>query len=97
MKVDSQLLELENDMSNYNKVKTIVVAQMIKEGYLSQEEGEEFVDRCQVMVYKGTWFGRWFDKHMKDSKKDGWYFKIVEMHEKTTSLDDLIRRTTNER
>lgn len=97
MQVESQLLSIEEDMSNYNKVKNLVVAQMIKEGYVSQEEGEEFVDRCQVMVYKGSWFSKWFDKHMKDSKKDSWYFKIVEMHEKKTSLDDLIRRTANEK
>jgi len=95
MQVESQLLSIEEDMSNYNRVKNLVVGQMIKEGYISQEEGEEFADRCQVIIYKGSWFSRWFDKHMKDSKKDGWYFKMIEMHEKTTSLDDLIRRTAN--
>lgn len=95
--MDQQLLELENDMSNYNRVKNLVVNQMVREGYISQEEGEEFADRCQVMIYKGNWFSKWFDKHMKDNKKDGWYFKIIEMHEKTTSLDDLIRRTANEK
>lgn len=95
--MDNQVLELENDMVNYNKVKNIVVAQLCKEGYLSEEEGIEFVERCQVLVYKGTWFSRWFDKNMKDSKKDGYYIRIVEMSDKQTSLDDLIRRTANEK
>lgn len=95
--MDQQLLELEQDMTNYNKVKNLVVAQMVKEGYISDEEGSEFAERCQVMVYKGTWFSRWFDKNMKDSKKEGWYIKIIEMHDKQTSLDDIIRRTANER
>ena len=95
--MEQQLLELENDMTNYNKVKNLVVAQMIKEGYMSDEEGGEFAERCQVMIYKGTWFSRWFDKNMKDSKKEGWYMKIVEMHDKQTSIDDIIRRTANER
>lgn len=95
--MDNQLYTLEDDVSNYNKVKTLVVAKMIEEGYISQEEGEEFIDRCQVMIYKGTWFSRWFDKNMKDHKKDGWYFKIIEMHDKETNLDDLIRRTAQSR
>ena len=95
--MEQQLLELENDMTNYNKVKNLVVAQMIKEGYMSDEEGGEFAERCQVMIYKGTWFSRWFDKNMKDSKKEGWYLKIIEMHDKQTSIDDIIRRPANER
>jgi len=95
--MDQQLLELENDMANYNKVKNLVVTQMIKEGYMSEEEGSEFAERCQVMVYKGTWFSRWFDRNMKDNKKEGWYMKIIEMHDKQTSIDDIIRRTANER
>ena len=37
--MDQQLLSLEEDTSNYNKVKNLVVAQMVKEGYMSDEEG----------------------------------------------------------
>ena len=49
--MDQQLLSLEEDTSNYNKVKNLVVAQMVKEGYMSDEEGGEFAERCQVMIY----------------------------------------------
>ena len=91
--MDNQLLSLEQDIANYNKVKNLVVAQIIKEGYMSEEEGSEFADRCQVMVYKGTWFSKWFERNMKDHTKEGWFFKIIEMHDKQTSIDDIIRRT----
>jgi len=91
--MDSQLLTLEQDISNYNKVKGLVVEQLHKEGYISEEEAVEFNDRCQVIIYKATWFEKWFGKHMKDGKKDGWYMKIVEMHDKETNIDDIIRRT----
>lgn len=91
--MDSQLLELENDMVNYNKVKNLVVFKMVEEGFISEDEALEFIERCQVMVYKGTWFSKWFDKNMKDSKKDGWYLKVIEMHDKQTNIDDIIRRT----
>lgn len=91
--MDQQLLQLEDDMANYNKVKNLIVSKIIEEGYMSEDEGLEFIERCQVMVYKGTWFSRWFEKNMKDHKKEGWYFKIIEMHDKQTNIDDIIRRT----
>jgi hypothetical protein len=95
--MDTQTLALENDMLNYNKVKDLVVQKMIEEGYMSSEEGVEFAERCQVLVYKGSWFSRWFDKNMRSgtNSKDNYYMKIIEMKEKQTSLDDLIRRTAN--
>jgi polyhydroxyalkanoate synthesis regulator phasin len=95
--MDTQALALENDIPNYNKVKDLVVQKMIEEGYISREEGEEFVERCQVLIYKGNWFSRWFDKNKKSemNSKDNYYIRIIEMKEKQTSLDDLIRRTAN--
>ena len=91
--MDQQLLQLDQDLANYNKVKNLIISKIIQEGYMSEDEGVEFIERCQVMVYKGTWFSKWFEKNMKDSKKDGWYFKIIEMHDKQTNIDDIIRRT----
>jgi polyhydroxyalkanoate synthesis regulator phasin len=97
--MDTQALELETDMGNYNKVKDLVVKKMIEEGYMSEEEGEEFADRCQVLVYKGNWFSRWFDRNLKSetNTKDNYYMRIIEMKDKQTSIDDIIRRTANER
>lgn len=95
--MDQQLLQLDQDLANYNKVKNLIISKIIQEGYMSEDEGVEFIERCQVMVYKGTWFSKWFEKNMKDSKKDGWYFKIIEMHDKQTNIDDIIRRTAQGR
>lgn len=95
--MDTQLLKLDDDMSNYNKVKNLIIAKLVSEGYMSEEEGEEFIDRCQVMVYKGAWFSKWFKKHMADCKAEGWYIKVIDMHEKQTNIDDIIRRTAQGR
>jgi polyhydroxyalkanoate synthesis regulator phasin len=97
--MDSKALELEQDMINYNKVKSLVVNQMVKEGYMSEEEGDEFKERCQILVYKGNWFSNWFNKNVKtdSNTKDGYYIRVIEMSDKQTSLDDLIRRTANEK
>jgi hypothetical protein len=90
------MTELELQMDNYQKVKDIVLTKLVNEGVLGQDDADEFSERCQVLVYKGTWFSKWFDKNVKssDSKKDGYYMRIVEMKEKEDEVDRLLRRTT---
>jgi hypothetical protein len=84
--MDSQLLQLESDMQNYQKVKEIVLNKLVSDGLLEQDDANEFDERCQVLVYKGTWFSKWFDKNVKveqpDANKKGYYMRIVEMREK---------------
>lgn len=96
--MDQQLLELERDMANYQKVKELVLSKLIAEDLLSQEDADEFDERCQVLVYKGTWFSKWFDKNVKAEKpeanKKGYYLRIVELKEKEDEVDRLLRRTT---
>ena len=95
--MDSQLLELENDMKNYQKVKEIVLNKLVSDGLLDQDDADEFDERCQVLVYKGTWFSKWFDKNVKveqpDANKKGYFMRIVEMREKEDEVDRLMRRT----
>lgn len=95
--MDSQLLELESDMQNYQKVKEIVLGKLVSDGLLEQDDADEFDERCQVLVYKGTWFSKWFDKNVKverpDANKNGYYMRIVEMREKEDEVDRLMRRT----
>ncbi len=94
--MDARLISMEEDLANYNKVRDLIVQKIVDEGYMSSEEGLEFVERCQVMIYKGSWFKRWTDKQ-KHMDKDGYYMKVVEMKDKETNLDDLIRRTAQDR
>jgi hypothetical protein len=96
--MDQQLLELEQDMSNYQKVKELVLSKLIAENLLNQEDADEFDERCQVLVYKGTWFSKWFDKNVKvdkpEANKKGYYIRIVELKEREDEVDKLLRRTT---
>jgi hypothetical protein len=98
--MDQQLLELENDMSNYQKVKELILQKLVLEGLLNEDDANEFAERCQVLVYKGTWFSKWFDKNIKvqtpESDKKGWYMRIVELKEKEDEVDRLLRRTTGD-
>jgi len=98
--MDAQLLQLETDMSNYQKVKELILQKLVGEGLLDQDDANEFDERCQVLVYKGTWFSKWFDKNVKvekpDADKKGWYMRIVELKEKEDEVDRLLRRTTGD-
>jgi len=95
--MDQQLLDLEQDMSNYQKVKELVLSKLVKEGLLEKDDADEFDNRCQVLVYKGTWFSKWFDKNINvedNRNKKGYYMRIVELQEKEDEVDKLLRRTT---
>ena len=98
--MDQQLLDLENDMSNYQKVKEIVLNKLVEEGLLEQDDADEFDERCQVLVYKGTWFSKWFDKNVKvnqpDANKKNYYIRMVELKEKENEVDRLMRRTSGD-
>ena len=52
--MDQQLLGLETDMSNYQKVKELILQKLVAEDLLSQDDADEFDERCQVLVYKGN-------------------------------------------
>jgi hypothetical protein len=95
--MDQQLLDLEQDMSNYQKVKELVLSKLVQEGLLEQDDANEFDERCQVLVYKGTWFSKWFDKNVNvDSNRDkkNYYMRIIELKEKEDEVDRLMRRTS---
>lgn len=87
--------DLEEKTKIINQAKDIVIKKIIDEGYMSEEEGLEFIERCHLMVYKGSWLNNWFKNKMKNQPEDSFYMRIVELSEKQTSLDDLIRRTAN--
>ena len=97
--MDQQLLELEKDMSNYQKVKELILSKLIEEGLLEKDDADEFDERCQVLVYKGTWFSKWFDKNVNvDSTRDkkNYYMRIIELKEKENEVDRLMRRTNGD-
>ena len=89
-------MDLDSEMANFNKVKEIVLGKLISEGLLDQTDGEEFAERCHVLVYKGKWFSKWFDRNMKKEGSDpeSYYIRIVELKEREDDVDKLLRRTT---
>lgn len=90
--------ELDSEIINYNKVKDIVLNKLIEEGMLDQDDAEEFRMRCQILVYKGKWFDKWFTKNVSadTNDKEKYYIKIVEVQEKEDSVTRLLRKTTGD-
>ena len=91
-------MDLTAEMENYNKVKDIVLNKLVEEGLLDLSDREEFGERCQVLVYKGKWFSKWFEKNVKaeqpDANADSYYIRMVELKEREDDVDKLLRRTT---
>ena len=95
--MDQQLLDLEQDMNNYQKVKELILSKLVAEDLLDQDDADEFNERCQVLVYKGTWFSKWFDKNVNvasNKDKKTYYMRIIELKEREDDVDKLLRRTT---
>lgn len=90
------MFDLKSEMENYNKVKDIVLSKLVDEGLLDQDDANEFSDRCQVLVYQGKWFSKWFDKNMKSetNKPETYYIRMIEMREREDEVDRLLRKTT---
>ena len=91
--IDNQLLDLEQDTKNANKVKDLVIVSLIKKGFISEEDGSDYAERFQVLIYKGSWFERFFNKFVKNdtNKMDGYFYRVVEMQDKKPiTLDDII-------
>lgn len=88
---------MDSDIINYNKVKELVLKKLVDEGLVDQDDAEEFTERCQVMIYKGKWWSKWFEKNVSQEIKDkeNYYIRIIELKDKEDDVDRLLRRTTS--
>jgi hypothetical protein len=91
--IDGQVLTIEADTQNANKIKDVVISSLIKQGLISEEDGLDYVERFQVLIYKGSWFKRFFDKYLKNdtNRMDGYFYRVVEMQDKKPmTLNDIV-------
>jgi hypothetical protein len=91
-------MDLTAEIQNFNKVKDIVLSKLVDEGVMDRSDADEFSERCQVLVYKGKWFSKWFDKNVKaedtSANDNSYYIRMIELKEKEDEVDRLLRRTT---
>jgi hypothetical protein len=58
---------------------------------MTEKEAHEFMERNQILVYKGNWFSSWFEKNVgKD--KENYFMRIIEVNDKNFDLEDTAVR-----
>jgi hypothetical protein len=100
MNLKQTKMDITAEIKNYNMVKDIVLHKLVSEGLLDESDASEFSDRCQVLVYKGSWWTKWFNKHIKinnpDANENNYHMRIIELNEKEDYLKKLIKNDTDE-
>lgn len=88
------LTDYDADMANYNKVKDMVVSRICSEGYMTEDEAEEFKERNQILLYKGKWFSKWFEKNVSAEGKEleNHYMRVIQMRDKSMNSHDTSIR-----
>jgi len=76
--MDSELLSMESNIENANSVKEIVLAQLLSDKVITEEQAEIYATKWQVIVIKYGWFERWFKTLTKSwIKAEEYGFKYV--------------------
>lgn len=88
----SNYLNLDRDNELLNKAKELTVYRLISEGYLTEEEGEEFLQRSVFLTYNKNWIKRWVGPNKDESQLDDkLFFKIFD-----TSVHPIVKEDRNE-
>lgn len=77
--LDSMLMSIEEYTLNANKVKELVIGQLLKDEVINEEQAQLYATSWNVIIVKSNWFERWMNKFGK--KKDNWSFKFVKFQD----------------
>jgi hypothetical protein len=72
-----QDLELSGDLQNYNNAKEAIVDALVREEFLTEEQGETIKTRYAVVLVKNNWLGLTIGRLL--GKKDVQYIKLVKI------------------
>lgn len=86
---------IDNTIKDYNKVKDLVLNKLIMEDLIDKDDAEEFSERCQVILYKPSWFERFTRKHNPKAIVNNYYLRIIEMIEKEDAVKKMMRKTNS--
>jgi hypothetical protein len=70
-------LGLTDDLQNYNSVKESIVDALVREEFLTEEQGETIKTRYAVVLVKNNWLGLTIGRLL--GKKDVQYIKLVKI------------------
>jgi hypothetical protein len=73
----TQELELSADLVNYNSAKEAIVNGLVREGFLTEEQGTTIKNQYAVALVKNNWFGDAISKLL--SRENVVYLKLVKI------------------
>ncbi len=56
--MDGEALELAGNLENYNTVKEAIIDALVRENFITEEQGLEIKSNYAVVLVKGNWLGR---------------------------------------
>lgn len=80
MTAETLTMYSEGDIiKNSNRVRELVVDDMLTEGIISEEVAERYLGTRVIVGYKPSWFGKTWRKIQGKEDKDNFYLTIVEI------------------
>lgn len=70
-------LELAGDLENYNSAKEAIVDALVREEFITEEQGETLKTKYAIVLVKNNWLGAAIGKVL--GKKDTTYIKLVKI------------------
>ena len=56
--MDAEAIELSENLENFNIVKEAIIDTLVREKFLTEEQGLEIKSNYAVVLVKGKWLGR---------------------------------------
>ena len=75
--MDSEAIELSENLENFNTVKEAIIHSLVRENFLTEEQGIEINSNYVVVLVKGNWFGRTIGKIINKSTTEIRVVKVV--------------------
>lgn len=81
MKIDSLLLEIEKYTENANGVKEIVIARLLFDKIITEEQAKEYSEKWNIVIIKNGWFTRWAKSFGRDKNSDDYTYKYLKFED----------------
>lgn len=76
--ISSFELNMDSNVKNADTIRNIVLEQLKNDGAISNDVYEEYSTSWNIVIVKGAWYQKWFDKNKLNS--DGYYYKFVKFN-----------------
>lgn len=73
----TQELELSEDLTNYNAIKECIIQGLVRENFLTEEQGTTIINQYAVVIVRNNWLGLAISKLL--GTKDASYVKLVKI------------------